>query len=46
MKATRIALAILSVAVFAACSGDISGPSSVKPSSASMSGTRLAIGAE
>jgi hypothetical protein len=35
MKVTRIALAILTVAVFAACSSDVTAPSSAKPTSAS-----------
>ena len=35
MKFTRLALAILTVSVFAACSSDITGPSSAKPTSAS-----------
>jgi hypothetical protein len=35
MKATRIALAILSVAIFAACSSDVTGPSNAKPTVAS-----------
>ena len=32
MKVTRIALAVLSVAIFAACSSDVTGPSNAKPS--------------
>jgi hypothetical protein len=41
MKATRIALAILSVAIFAACSSDVTGPSNATPTvqSADMLGT-------
>jgi hypothetical protein len=35
MKYTRLALAILTVSVFAACSSDVTGPSNVKPTSAS-----------
>lgn len=39
MKITRIALAILTFAVFAACSNDVTGPSSAKPTSASQDAT-------
>jgi hypothetical protein len=31
MKTTRIALAALTVAIFAACSNDVTGPSNAKP---------------
>ena len=35
MKVTRIALAILTVSVFAACSSDVTAPSNAKPTVAS-----------
>jgi len=39
MKTTRIALAILTLAVFAACSNDVTAPSTAKPTSASQDAT-------
>jgi hypothetical protein len=36
MKFTRLALAILTVSIFAACSSDVTGPSNAKPTSASL----------
>ena len=35
MKVTRIALAVLTVAIFAACSSDVTAPSNAKPTTAS-----------
>lgn len=35
MKITRLALAVLTLAVFAACSNDVTGTSGAKPTSAS-----------
>ena len=35
MKIARLALAVMTVAVFAACSSDVTGPSNAKPTTAS-----------